>query len=475
MKVLFIASEAFPFARTGGLGDVTYSLPKELRKIGIDARVMIPKYGDIPDFFKEKMVCHNIFNVPVGWRNQYCGLEELKYEDMPFYFIDNEYYFKRKGLYGFYDEAERYAFFCRAALESIKYLDFMPDIIHCHDWQTGMVNVILKAHYEHLPEYAHIKKVFTIHNLHYQGIFPKEILGELMNLGEEYFSVDGVEFYGAVNFMKGGILFSDEVTTVSPSYAEEIQTPHFGERLDDLLRKKHDSIMGIVNGVDTNLYNPANDRQIFENFSVESMAGKKKNKEKLQGLLGLEIKPDTPIIGMVSRFTRQKGLDLVFHILDEVMREDVQLVVVGTGDKQYENWFSEYAARYPGRISSNIVFDDELARKVYAGSDIFLMPSLFEPCGIGQLLALRYGTIPIVRETGGLKDTITAFSEESGKGNGFSFANYNAHDMLFTIRRALGIYKDKALWNEVVDNAMKTEVGWNNSAIQYKRLYQSLT
>ena len=475
MKVLFIAAEAFPFARTGGLGDVTYSLPKELRKIGIDARVMIPKYGDIPDFFKEKMVCHSIFNVPVGWRSQYCGLEELKYEGMPFYFIDNEYYFKREGLYGFYDEAERYAFFCRAALESIKYLDFMPDIIHCHDWQTGMVNVILKAHYEHLPEYQKIKKVFTIHNLHFQGIFPKEIMGELLNLKDEFFSVDGIEFYGAVNFMKGGILYSDEVTTVSPTYAKEIQTPHFGERLDDLLRKKNDKIVGIINGIDTQLYNPATDKQIFENYSVSNPEGKKINKKKLQKLLGLEVNPDIPIISIVSRFTRQKGLDLVFHILDEVMNEGVQFVALGTGDQQYENWFKEYASRYPGKISTNIAFDDELARRIYAGSDIFLMPSLFEPCGIGQLLAQRYGTIPIVRETGGLKDTVKPFDENSRKGNGFSFANYNAHDMLFIIRKAVGLYKDKRVWKEIVENAMSTEVGWNNSAMKYKRLYQSLT
>jgi len=394
---------------------------------------------------------------------------------MPFYFIDNEYYFKRKGLYGFYDEAERYAFFSRAALESLKYLDFFPDVIHCHDWQTGMINVLLKAHYADQPEYQRIKKVFTIHNLHYQGIFPKEIMGELLNLKEEYFSVDGVEFYGAVNFMKGGIIFSDEVTTVSPTYAEEIQTPHFGEKLDDLLRKKHNSIMGIVNGVDTVLYNPAKDRQIFKTFSKADLHSKAENKAKLQKHLGLEENPDVPIIAMVSRFTRQKGLDLVFHVLDEVISQGAQFVVLGTGDQQYENWFREYAARFPGKFSTNIVFDDDLARKIYASADMFLMPSLFEPCGIGQLLALRYGTIPIVRETGGLKDTVTTFNESTGEGNGFSFTNYNAYDMLFVIKKAIESYHNKKIWKEVVINAMNSDVSWSNSALQYKRLYQSLT
>ena len=473
MKVLFVASEAFPFARTGGLGDVIFSLPKELRKLGVDARVMIPKYGDIPSFFREKMTCKNIFSVPVGWRNQYCGVEELKYEDMPFYFIDNEYYFKRQGLYGFYDEAERYAFFCKAALEAVKYMDFVPDIIHTHDWQTGMINVLLKAKYADSPEYARIKTVFTIHNLQYQGVFPKEVLGELLNLSEEYFRIDGLEFFGAINFMKGGLNFSDVITTVSSTYAEEIQMPHFGERLDDLMRRKKDKLVGIVNGIDDSLYNPENDKNIFTRFNYETIDKKVENKIKLQELLGLPINPGVPMLAMVTRFTRQKGIELIAHVLDELLSMDVQLVVLGTGEERYEALFREYAYKYPDKFSANIAFDDTLAHRIYAASDLFLMPSLYEPCGIGQLIALKYGCLPIVRETGGLKDTVVAYDENTGIGNGFSFDNYNAHDFLFTVRRALGFFYQDT-WTKIVYNAMHSDNSSRKSAQEYYKLYQSI-
>lgn len=474
MKVLFVASEAFPFIKTGGLGDVIFSLPKELRKLGIDARVMIPKYGDIPTFFREKMSCMNVFNVPVGWRNQYCGVEELKYEDMPFYFVDNEYYFKRQGIYGFYDEAERYAFFCRSALEAIRYMDFKPDIIHCHDWQTGMLSVLLKAHYGDDPELSSIKTVFTIHNLQYQGVFPREVLGELLNLTDEYFTIDGVEFYGGVNFMKGGLNYSDLITTVSNTYADEIQMPYFGEKLDDLLRKRRNELHGIVNGVDYSIYDPAKDKNIFTRYTVKTLDDKADNKIKLQEILGLPVNKGTPMLAMVTRLTRQKGIDLIAHVLDEMLAMNVQLVILGTGEKQYEDMFKDYANKYPDKLSANITFDDILAHRIYAAADLFLMPSLFEPCGIGQLIALRYGTLPIVRETGGLRDTVKPYNEYSGDGNGFSFTHYNAHDMLYTIRRALNFYKEDIWWS-IVRNAMEADYSWKNSANLYKRVYQSLT
>ncbi len=474
MKVLFIASEAFPFIKTGGLGDVIFSLPKELRKLGIDARVMIPKYGDIPAFFRDKMSCISIFSVPVGWRNQYCGVELLKYEGMPFYFIDNEYYFKRQGIYGFYDEAERYAFFSRAALESIKYLDFKPDVLHCHDWETGMISPLLQAHYTEDECYKDIKTVFTIHDLQYQGIFPKEILGELLNLSEEYFSIDGVEFYGGVSFAKGGLNYSNIITTVSNTYAEEIQTPFFGERLDDLVRKRREDLYGITNGIDYTHYNPAKDRSIFAQYDHKTLEKKAENKVRLQALLGLPIRKDVPMLAMIFRLTRRKGIDLIAHTIDELMSDDIQMVVMGTGDSSYENFFKEYAQKYPEKLSVNISYDDTFARKIYAGADMYLMPSLFEPCGVGQLIALRYGCVPIVRETGGLKDTIRAYNEYTGEGNGFSFSQYNPHDLLFTVKRALSFFRTDT-WQQIVRNAMSEDFSWKKTAVLYKKLYQNLT
>ncbi len=475
MNVLFIASEVHPFIKTGSLGDVTFSLSRELRKLGIDARVMIPKYGDIPTFFRDKMSCTNIFNVTVGWRNQYCGLEELRYEGAPFYFIDNEYYFKREGIYGFFDEAERYAFFCKAALESIRYLDFKPDIIHCHDWQTGMISVLLHAHYKELPEYKELKTVCTIHDLKHQGVFPKEILWELLNLGEEYFTLDRVEFFGGVSFLKGAINYSDVITTLSSAYAAEIQTPLFGESMDDLFRRRRNDLYGIVNGIDYASYDPATDRSIFANYTAENPEIKHQNKARLQELLGLDVNPDVPMIAVVSELTRQKGIDLVAYNLDELMRMDVQLVVLGKGEEQYENILNEYSSRNSTKMCVSLVEDDILARKIFAAADLCLKPSLFEPCGAGQIMGMRYGCLPIVRETGGLKDTVAPYNEYTGEGNGFSFSHYNANDLLYTIKRALEIYKDKKNWESIVKSAMKQDYSWRTSAIKYKKLYQDLT
>jgi len=476
LKILYAASEAVPFIKTGGLADVAFALPKALKKLGVDVRVIIPKYKDIPEKFKENMTFITSFIVPVGWRKQYCGIEYLEHEGVTYYFVDNEYYFVRDGLYGHYDDGERFSFFCRAVLETIENIDFKPDTIHCNDWHTGMISPLLKEHYKGKDKFSNIKTVFTIHNLKYQGLFPKEMLGDLLGLGMEYDSVDALEFYGGISFMKGGINYSDIITTVSRTYAEEIQYPFFGERLDGLLRQKKDKLHGIVNGIDYDIYNPKKDKFIFSCYDVRSIRGmrKQENKTHLQEKLGLPQNKEIPMIGMVTRLVDMKGLDLILCILDELLSEDIQMVVLGTGDSYYESQIKEFAQRYPYKFSANIFFSEELAHKIYAASDMFLMPSLFEPCGLGQLIALRYGTLPIVRETGGLKDTVKSYNEEAGEGNGFSFTNYNAHDMLYTIRRALEIYKDKETWKHIAQNAMGQDYSWQNSAAIYKEIYEKL-
>lgn len=474
MKVLFVASESVPFVKTGGLGDVIGSLPAALRKQGIDVRVMLPKYSEIPDDWKQKMKRVWEMTVPVGWRNQYCGVETLIYKGVPFYFIDNEYYFKRAGCYGHYDDGERFAFFNRAVLEVLPYLDFKPDIIHCHDWHTGMISVFLHSHYAYHPYYRWIRTVFTIHNLKYQGIFPYSILHDLLSLGDEYFTMDGVEFYGNVSFMKGALNFSDMITTVSPSYAEEIQTPFYGEGLDGLLRKRRDHLQGILNGLDYHLYIPETDPYIYFPYK-DPLQGKKENKKKLQQDLRLPVNEEIPMVCIVSRLVEQKGMELVLHVLDEMLiHDDFQLVVLGTGDFRYEEAFRQAANRFPHKCSVHFTFDEPFSHQIYAASDIFLMPSLFEPCGIGQLIALRYGTVPVVRETGGLRDTVRPYNEYTGEGNGFSFTNYNAHDMMFTLRRALQIYKNKDVWPHLVKHASESQYDWSSSAAQYGEVYRRL-
>ncbi len=474
MKVLFVASEGVPFVKTGGLADVIGSLPRALINQGLDVRVVLPKHGEIPVHYQERMVCKKTFTVPLGWRNVYCGLEQLEHEGITYYFIDNEYYFKRQGLYGYGDDAERYAFFCRAVLESLPHLNFTPRILHCHDWHTGMVSVFLKAHYGNNSFYKDLRTVFTIHNLKYQGVFPKTILGDILDLGEEYFTLDGVEFYGQVSFMKGGLNFSHLLTTVSETYAREIQTPYYGEQLDGLLRHRRDRLHGIVNGIDTDFYNPATDPRICARYSWESPDKKQVNKEKLQEILCLPKRPDVPLLGLVSRLVSQKGLDLIACVLEEILSMDVLLVVLGTGEKRYEELFRHAARRYPEKVSANIMFGCTLAHRIYAGSDIFLMPSLFEPCGIGQLVALRYGSIPVVRETGGLKDTVQPYNEYTEEGNGFSFTNYNAHDFLYTLKRAVHFFYQRPVWSKIVENAMKSEYSWYKPAQKYQDLYMKL-
>ncbi|GAA0177652.1 glycogen synthase GlgA [Clostridium sediminicola] len=472
MKVLFVASEAFPFIKTGGLGDVAYALPKALRRLGVDARVIIPKYSLIKDEYKKNMTRLWEFQIPVGYKEKYCGLWKLEYDEVPFYFIDNEEYFKRSEPYGEYDDGEKFAYFSKAVLESIIHFDdFVPDILHCNDWHTAMCIPMLQEFYQNNGIYSHMKTVFTIHNLRYQGVFGKEILWNSLGLGYEYYHEDKLKFYDGVSFMKGGIVYANAVSTVSPTYAEEIKNDYFGEGLHGLLRTKSLNLFGILNGLDTELNDPKTDKHLFENYDENNLDKKAKNKEKLQKMLNLPVNKDIPMIGMVTRLADQKGLDLVQAVIEDILQEDIQFVVLGTGDRKFEDMFKFFAWKYPDKMSSNIFFDLSLAQKIYGSSDMFLMPSKFEPCGIGQLIALKYGSIPIVRETGGLNDTVSSYNDFTGEGNGFSFVNYNAHDMLYTIRRAIGCYWNKKIWNNLVTKGMAGDYTWCKSAKEYVDMY----
>lgn len=474
MKVLFAASEAHPFIKTGGLGDVMGALPKSLIKLGVDVRVVIPKYKNIKDEFKQKLQFIKWFTVPVGWRNQYCGVFQYQYKGVIYYFIDNEYYFNRDGLYGYFDDGERFAFFNRAVLEFIKQVDWQPDLINCNDWQTGMVPVLLNLEYKKDLFYSKIKTVFSIHNLLFKGSFSPKVLPELF--GYDYMPlVNGsVELDGSVSFLKGGLNYCDQITTVSSTYAEEIKTPQYGEGLDGFLRSKSYYLMGIVNGIDYEEFNPQDDKFIFKNFSINSLGNKLENKLALQRELGLPQKKDTPMIGLISRLTHQKGCDLIVNMIDRLLQRDIQIVILGTGDYWYEETFKNLQYRYPDKVSANIKFDNALAHKIYAATDMFLMPSLFEPCGLGQLIALRYGSIPIVRETGGLKDTISPYNKYNGVGNGFGFKNFNSNELMQIIEYALTIYNDKNAWNNIIRQAMNSDNSWEKSAMQYKWLYEGV-
>ncbi|MGL5347763.1 MAG: glycogen synthase GlgA [Peptostreptococcaceae bacterium] len=478
MKVLYVTSECWPFAKTGGLGDVAYALPKALKKEGVDVRVILPKYSTIPNYLKSQLKEVAVFSVNVGWRNQYCGLLEMELNGVKFYFIDNEYYFKREGegayLYGYGDDAERYTFFSNAVLEAMAILNFYPDVVNMNDWHTGMIPLLLKEKYSGLEKYRNIKTMYTIHNLQYQGVFNKDVLGDVLDLPYHHLHNGDVEYYGGVSFMKSGIVFSDKVTTVSPTYTSEIQTEFYGEGLDGLLKSKSYKLQGILNGIDYDLNDPKTDKDIFVNYDIKSIDKKVENKLRLQEVLGLEKNPDIPLIGIVSRLVSQKGFDLISYIMPEIVRENVQIVVLGTGEHQYQSMFNYYDSHYPEKVSARITFDSALAQQIYAASDIFLMPSLFEPCGIGQMLAMRYGTLPIVRETGGLKDTVTPYNKYTGEGNGFSFTNYNAHEMLYCIKDAVELYKDKKAWRKLMINAMDTDSSWKKSAKAYIAAYNEM-
>ena len=475
MKVLFVASEAVPFIKTGGLADVMGALPKALAQKGADVRLVIPKYSGIADAVKEKMKTVVTGTVNLSWRQLYYGVEAVEQDGVTVYFIDNEWYFKRDNLYGYGDDAERFAYFCRAVLTMLPAVGFKPDIIHCNDWHTGLMGVFLKEDFRHDDFYKDMKLVYTIHNLKYQGIYPPSIMRDIIGLPQELFDKGNLECDGCVNYMKSGLVYADRVTTVSPTYAQEITYPYFGEGLDGYIRANRGKVSGILNGLDVDAYNPETDPYIKKQYSVDTArADKRENKDALRAELGLRIKRGVPLIAMVTRLVEDKGLDLVMRIMDELVDDEVQLVLVGTGDAGYEDAFRELASRHPNKVSANIMFNEALAHKVYAASDMFLMPSRYEPCGLSQLIALRYGSIPIVRETGGLKDTVQPFDKYSKQGNGLTFPNFNAHELLFTTKRALGYYEDDSLWDQLVRNAMTSDYSWNQSADAYISLYESV-
>lgn len=476
MKILYVAAEAVPFAKTGGLADVAGSLPKALKADGVDVRVIMPKFGKIPEAYRNAMEHVYDGELPVAWRKKYVGLDKYELDGVTYYFVDNEEYFNREGFYGYDDDAERFSFFSRAVLDLLPAMDFWPDVIHTNDWHAGLVNVFLKLEHMGDARYERIKTVYTIHNLKYQGVFPKDVMPDVLGLDWKYFNNGDLEFYDAVNFMKGGIIYADAITTVSKTYAKEIQYPYFGEHLDGLLRSREQDLSGIVNGIDYSVYNPRTDKYIFETYDEESLDRKLDNKTELQKSLGLPVRRNVPLIAIVSRLVEPKGMDLIVRMMDEILQhEDIQLVVLGTGEKRYEDWFKGLAWRYPKKVSVNIYFSNELAQRIYAGADIFLMPSNYEPCGIGQLIALRYGTIPVVRQTGGLKDTVQQYNKYTQEGNGFVFKNYNAHEMMYALKRALSFYGNYEIWHKIQLNAVQADYSWKRSAKEYEALYERLT
>jgi len=471
MKVLYAVSEAKPFIASGGLGDVAGSLPVALRRRLIGCRVVMPLYDGIPQQYKDNMKFITHITVPVSWRRQYCGIFEAKYNGVIYYFIDNQYYFKRQGIYGHYDDAERFAFFSRAVLEIIPYIDFKPDVINCNDWQTALVPVYYSCYYANREGFENIKTVFTIHNIQYQGKYGHEVLGDVAGFSED--NAPLLENDGCINFMKGAIECANAVTTVSPTYAEEILDPWYAYGLDSILSERKWKLHGILNGIDTATNDPMADPALPAHFSADEPENKAVCKEELQKEMGLPVNPDVPVIAIVSRLVAHKGFDLVKCVLDELLAtENVQVMVLGTGEWQYETFFNEMAAKYPDKLGVKIAFNSALASRMYGGSDIFLMPSKSEPCGLAQMFALRYGSIPVVRATGGLKDTV----QDSGlnEGNGFVFQDYNAHDMLHAIRRAIHGYEDKEGWAILRKRAMECDNSWGKSANEYIRLYKNL-
>lgn len=466
MKVLFASSESFPFAVSGGLGDVAYALPKALRKKKVGVRVVMPLYSKIADEYRHKMKFIASISVPVAWRSQYCGVFELEYDGVTYIFLDNEYYFKRNGMYGEFDDAERFAFFARAVLECIPVIDFRPDVIHCNDWQTALTPVYYKLMYYNRPGYANIKTILTIHNIQYQGQYGMELLEDV--LGIPSWAAPMVENAGDSNMLKAGIECADKVSTVSPTYAREILDPWYAYNLDGILKNRSYKLSGIVNGIDVDVYNPETDPYIPYKFSATDLSGKAKCKEELQKELGLPIKPDTPMIAMVTRLAGHKGLELLKFVFDELINRDIQFVLLGSGEEEYESFFHNKSVQYADKFAFRCGFIPALAHRIYAGADIFLMPSKQEPCGLAQMVSLRYATVPVVRETGGLADTIRDAGDE---GVGYTFKSYNAHDMQGAIYRALGCYYNKEEWKKLQMRGIKADNSWDNSANKYIQLY----
>lgn len=476
-NILFVASEVVPFIKTGGLADVAGSLPKYFNSEKYDVRVVLPKYMAIPEKYKSQMKYRTHFYMELAWRRQYVGILEMELDGVIFYFIDNEFYFAGMNPYGsIYEDIEKFAFFSRATLSALPLIGFKPDIIHCHDWQTGLIPVYLKDTFHGGDFYKDVKSIMTIHNLKFQGKWDVKTVKDITGLNAYYFAPDKLEAYGDANYLKGGIVYADYVTTVSDTYAQEIKTPFYGENLDGLMNARSNNLYGIVNGLDYNEYNPETDQLIYNTYNQKTFRKEKiKNKRGLQEELGLERDDKKFVIGVVSRLTDQKGFDLIDYVIEEICAEDTQLIILGTGEEKYEHLFRHFAWKYSNRVSANIFYSNELSHKIYAGCDAFLMPSLFEPCGLSQLMSLRYGTVPIVRETGGLNDTVEPYNEYENTGTGFSFNNYNAHEMLGSIRYAKQVYFEKRReWNKIIDRGMLKDFSWNNSARKYEELYDKL-
>ena len=475
MQIVFASAECAPFVKTGGLGDVAGSLPAALVRAGVEVIVMVPKYATIKDEYKAQMEHFSDFYVSLGWRNEYCGLEKLEHDGVTYMFIDNERYFARDYPYGFFDDGERFAFFSKAITESLQHLPagFECDILHCNDWQTALAPVFLREFYQGLPLYDRVKTVFSIHNVAFQGQFSDTVMEDILGVAHIPAAASQLRCDAcSINYMLGALRYADAITTVSPTYANEIQTPEFGEGLDGVLRERSYALQGILNGIDVAGFDPATDKRIAANYTVEDRSGKAVCKAKLQEELGLEVRDDRPLMVMVTRLTRQKGMDLVMYALDRILSGGVQVAVLGTGDRDYEDGLRYFQDKYPGTMAARIEFDPALSQRMYAAADMFLMPSKFEPCGLSQIIAMRYGTLPIVRETGGLKDTVIPYNEFTGEGTGFSFSNFNGDEMGDAVFRAARLFWDnRDAWNQLVTQAMSQDFSWTRSADKYLDLY----
>lgn len=475
MQIVFASAECAPFVKTGGLGDVAGSLPAALVRAGAEVIVMVPKYATIKDEYKSQMEHFSDFYVSLGWRNEYCGLEKLEHDGVTYMFIDNERYFAHDYPYGFFDDGERFAFFSKAITESLQHLPagFECDILHCNDWQTALAPVFLREFYQGLPLYDRVKTVFSIHNVAFQGQFSDTVMEDILGVAHIPAAASQLRCDAcSINYMLGALRYADAITTVSPTYANEIQTPEFGEGLDGVLRERSYALQGILNGIDVAGFDPATDKRITANYTVEDRSGKAVCKSKLQEELGLEVRDDRPLMVMVTRLTRQKGMDLVMYALDRILSGGVQVAVLGTGDRDYEDGLRYFQDKYPGTMAARIEFDPALSQRMYAAADMFLMPSKFEPCGLSQIIAMRYGTLPIVRETGGLKDTVIPYNEFTGEGTGFSFSNFNGDEMGDAVFRAARLFWDnRKAWNQLVTQAMSQDFSWTRSADKYLDLY----
>lgn len=475
MKVLFAAAECAPFFKTGGLGDVVGALPKSLVKEGVEVAVVIPYFSKIAEKYRNDIVDVLEFEVRVGWRQQYCGIKTLRLDDVQYYFIDNLYYFNRDQLYGYYDDGERFAFFQQAIIEMMEKVDFIPDVLHVNDYHTAMIPFLLREKYHWINAYQSIRTVLTIHNLEFQGKYDRQVLPDLFGISTERFDDGTIEFDHAVNFMKAGILYASKVTTVSPSYAEEIKTSAFGCGLEVILQMESNKLMGILNGIDTITNNPATDEHLTFHYSLEDLHGKAQNKRLLQEKMGLPLREDVPLIGVVSRLTYQKGFHLVLDELHNLLQFDVQFVLLGTGDPRFEEAFRQIGQQYPDKCAMNIDFNLGLAQLIYAGADMFLMPSAFEPCGLSQMVAMRYGTLPVVHQIGGLKDTVEPYNPITNTGTGFGFEDFRPFILMQTLIQAIDLYQNHhKIWQDLVQNAMQKDFSWHQSSMIYLSLYHSI-